>query len=72
MATAVLSNPILQRIHQNRGLIFPMAFISLLFVILVPLPTSILDILLVLNLSWVAATTAAFFSLRLRMKAIPP
>jgi len=51
MATAVISNPILQRLHENRGLIFPMAFISLLFVILVPLPTGVMDILLVLNLT---------------------
>ncbi|MGE5609123.1 MAG: flagellar biosynthesis protein FlhA [Bacillota bacterium] len=51
MATAVLSNPVLQRIHESRGLIFPIAFISLLFVILVPLPPGIMDILLVLNLS---------------------
>src|SRR5438034_2987819 len=49
--SAIASNPILMRIHQNRGMIFPMAFISLLFVILVPLPTPILDILLVLNLT---------------------
>src|SRR5687767_3722484 len=46
-----MGNPILQRIHENRGMIFPMALICLLFVILVPLPTQILDVLLVLNLT---------------------
>src|SRR5687767_9985994 len=46
-----MGNPILQRIHENRGMIFPMALICLLFVILVPLPTQILDILLILNLT---------------------
>ena len=51
MATAVMANPILQRLHENRGMLFPMALISLLFVILVPLPTPILDILLMLNLT---------------------
>ncbi len=51
MASAVASNPILQRLHENRGMIFPLAFISLLFVILVPLPTSVMDVLLVLNLT---------------------
>jgi flagellar biosynthesis protein FlhA len=50
MAT-VATNPILLRIQQNRGLIFPIAFIGLLFVILVPLPSQILDLLLVLNLT---------------------
>ena len=51
MAAAVLSNPILQRLHANRGMIFPVAFISLLFVILIPLPTGVMDVLLVLNLT---------------------
>ena len=51
MATAVMANAILQRLHENRGMLFPMALISLLFVILVPLPTPILDILLMLNLT---------------------
>src|ERR1051325_4721515 len=49
--SAIASNPILLRIHQNRGMIFPMAFISLLFVILVPMPTPVLDVLLILNLT---------------------
>jgi flagellar biosynthesis protein FlhA len=51
MAIAIASNPILQRLYANRGMIFPMAFISLIFVILVPLPTGVMDVLLVLNLS---------------------
>jgi flagellar biosynthesis protein FlhA len=51
MATAVISNPILLRLHANRGMVFPLAFISLLFVILVPLPTGVMDVLLVLNLT---------------------
>ena len=51
MAMAIASNPILQRLYANRGMIFPMAFISLIFVILVPLPTGVMDVLLVLNLS---------------------
>src|SRR5690242_1619584 len=50
--TAIPStNPILRRLHENRGMFFPMAFISLLVVILVPLPTQVLDLLLVLNIT---------------------
>ncbi len=51
MTEAIVSNPILQKLHANRGMIFPMAFISLLLVILVPLPPSMLDMLLVLNIT---------------------
>src|SRR6185295_12411526 len=51
MASALITNPILLRIHQNRGMIFPLAFISLLFVILVPLPPGVMDILLVMNIT---------------------
>src|SRR6476661_10650745 len=50
MAT-IASNPLFLKVHQNRGMLFPVAFISLLLVILVPLPPSILDVLLVANLT---------------------
>src|SRR5213079_340479 len=51
MATAIAANPFFQRLHQNRGMLFPLAFISLLFVILVPLPAQMMDLLLILNLT---------------------
>src|SRR5438270_1788608 len=51
MATAVAPNPILQRLSENRGMLFPLAFITLLLVILVPLPTQVLDLLLVCNIT---------------------
>jgi flagellar biosynthesis protein FlhA len=51
MSAIPTTNPILQRLHDNRGMFFPMAFISLLVVILVPLPTQVLDLLLVLNIT---------------------
>jgi flagellar biosynthesis protein FlhA len=51
MATAVASNPILHSLQENRGMIFPLACVALLLVILVPLPTSVLDLLLVVNLT---------------------
>src|SRR3954468_9003733 len=48
---AVIRMPIIQRIHANRGLIFPLACISLLLVLLIPLPPSVLDLLLIANLT---------------------
>jgi flagellar biosynthesis protein FlhA len=51
MTPAITANPIVRAVHANRGMIFPMAFISLLMVLLVPLPTFFLDILLVLNIT---------------------
>ena len=46
---AIASNPLFVKLHDNRGMIFPIAFISLVLVILVPLPTQVLDILLLLQ-----------------------
>src|SRR5437016_13121081 len=51
MATAVATAPLLQRLADNRGMLFPLAFITLLLVILVPLPTQVLDFLLVVNIT---------------------
>src|SRR5688572_25790029 len=51
MALAVANNSFFAKVHANRGLLFPMGFISLLLVILVPLPTFLLDCLLVLNIT---------------------
>jgi flagellar biosynthesis protein FlhA len=51
VAQAAATNPILLRLQENRGMLFPLACVSLLLVILVPLPTSILDLLLVVNIT---------------------
>src|SRR4051812_10891216 len=52
MATAAAApNPIFARLHANRGMILPLALITLLMVILVPLPTFMLDFLLVVNIT---------------------
>ena len=48
--SALPTNPIFARLHENRGMLFPFAFIGLLVVLLVPLPTWMLDVLLVSNL----------------------
>src|SRR3954453_13668963 len=50
MAT-LASNPIIVKLHANRGMIFPLAFMSLLLVLLIPLPTSVLDFLLIVNMT---------------------
>ena len=49
--SAIAQNPILGVLRQHRGLIFPVACISMLGVVLVPLPTQVLDLLLVVNLT---------------------
>src|SRR5580700_7782056 len=49
--SAIASNTFFTRIHANRGMLFPLAFIGLLGVILVPLPTAALDLLLVCNIT---------------------
>ena len=49
--TAIPANPILRTLHENRGMLFPLACIALLVVLLVPLPPGVLDLLLVLNLT---------------------
>jgi flagellar biosynthesis protein FlhA len=46
-----MSNPIFVAIHKHRGLIVPAGFIAMIMVLLVPLPTQVLDLLLVMNLS---------------------
>src|SRR3954454_24523298 len=51
MSTLSAPNPFLAKIHANRGMIFPFAFIALLIVILVRLPTAVLDLLLVINIT---------------------
>src|SRR5213078_5012317 len=51
MSTAIAPNPLFARLQENRGMLFPLAFITLLLVILVPLPTQVLDFLLVVNIT---------------------
>ncbi len=43
-------NPLVQVLTRHRGLLFPAAAAALIFVILIPLPTMVLDFLLVTNL----------------------
>jgi flagellar biosynthesis protein FlhA len=49
--STLASNTLFSKIHENRGLVFPIAFIALLTVILIPLPTQVLDLLLISNVT---------------------
>src|SRR3954463_1820500 len=73
MATAVAPISIFTRLHDNRGMIFPLALITLLLVILVPLPTPILDLLLVVNitLSVVVLVTTIYVKSPLEFAVFP-
>src|SRR5256886_9670020 len=73
MAAAVAPNPLFARLYDNRGMIFPLALITLLLVILVPLPTPILDFLLVINitLSVVVLVTTIYVKSPLEFAVFP-
>src|SRR5688500_2775289 len=49
--STLAANPVLLKVHENRGMIMPLAFVSLLLVILIPLPPFALDFLLVCNIT---------------------
>jgi flagellar biosynthesis protein FlhA len=50
--TAIASeNPIVDRLRDSRGMIFPLFFIGMLLVILSPLPPAVLDFLLIVNMT---------------------
>lgn len=71
--TTIASNPTFQKIYANRGMIFPVSFIGLLVVLLVPLPTQILDILLLINitLSVVVMVTTIYVKSPLEFSIFP-
>ena len=73
MSAAVATNPILARLYENRGMLFPMALITLLMVILIPLPTPVLDLLLTLNitLSVVVLVTTIYVKSPLELAVFP-
>src|SRR5678816_4169513 len=67
------NNPFLHKLHANRGMIFPVAFIGLLVVILVPLPPFVLDFLLVVNitLSVIVLVTTIYVKSPLEFAVLP-
>ena len=66
-------NPILAWISTNRGVLFPAAAAALIFVILIPLPTGILDMLLVMNilLTTVVLMTVMYIKSPLEFSSFP-
>ena len=74
MATAPGTvNRTMSLVHENRGLIFPMLALSLVLVILIPLPTAVLDALLIANitLSAVVLLTVMYMNGPLEFSAFP-
>jgi len=67
------NNPIIQSIIRYRGLLFPCAAAALIFVILIPLPTPILDFLLVMNIliSTIVLMTVMYVRNPLEFSAFP-
>ncbi len=66
-------NPILQFISRHRGLLFPCAAAALIFVILVPLPTALLDLLLILSVlsSAIVLMTVMYIRSPLELSSFP-
>jgi len=55
MAIAGLNqNPVLNVLHRNRGLVLPVSAMSLILVILIPLPPALMDVLLSANITLAA------------------
>ena len=67
------TNPIFRFISKYRGLLFPCAAAALIFVILIPLPTSILDFLLITNilLATVVMMTVMYIHNPLELSSFP-
>ena len=73
MATATAPTALLNRLIDNRGMLFPLACVVLLMVILVPLPAPVLDFLLVLNitLSVIILVTTIYVKSPLEFAVLP-
>ena len=70
---AIPAHPLLVKLRDNRGMLFPIAFISLVLVILIPLPPHVLDILLCFNitLSIIVLVTTIYVSSALELSVFP-
>jgi len=66
-------NPVLLAVARHRGLLFPCAAAALIFVILIPLPTQVLDFLLIVNvlLATVVLMTVMYIRGPLEFSAFP-
>ena len=73
MSQAITQNPLFIKLAANRDLLFPIAFIGLIAVILVPLPPFVLDLLLVVNitLSIIILSTTIYIKSPLEFAVLP-
>ena len=73
MAVAILDSRTVQMIQKHRGLVVPIGAMMLIFVLLVPLPTSVLDILLAGNITLSAEVllTVMYVNHPLELSAFP-
>src|SRR3954452_966719 len=73
MSSFAAPNPLLLRLKDNRGMIFPLFFIALLLVILAPLPSEVLDFLLIVNmtLSVIVLVTTIYVRSPLEFAVLP-
>src|SRR5438270_7011291 len=73
MSTAVAPNPIYAWLHASRGMVLPAGVISLLMVILMPLPPAVLDFLLIVNitLSVIVLVTTIYITSPLEFAVFP-
>jgi flagellar biosynthesis protein FlhA len=73
MSAAISTNPFVARLQENRGMVFPIVFIGLLLVLIVPLPTQMLDLLLVCNitLSVIVLVTTIYVKSPLEFAVLP-
>ncbi len=67
------THPILRFLTKHRGLLFPAAAAGLIFVILIPLPTALLDVLLIANilLSAIVLITVMYLRRPLEFSSFP-
>jgi flagellar biosynthesis protein FlhA len=70
---AIPAHPLLLKLRDNRAMLFPISFISLVLVILIPLPPHVLDILLCFNitLSIIVLVTTIYVSSALELSVFP-
>ena len=70
---AVLESRPIKWLEKNRGLLMPLAATALIFVLLVPLPTSLLDVLLATNITLAAVVllTVMYLQRPLEFSAFP-
>ena len=58
LAAATTRSRVILAIHNGRELILPVAAVSLIFVMLIPLPSGLMDILLAANLAFAAVVVS--------------